>query len=216
MGDQKMKVTFIDKLGSDLTVVNAARVSFSKHKTEFDDSDARLIRYLAKHDHFTPFTHPQISLRIQAPIFVARQWWRHIVGVARNEVSRRYVDDEPQMYSPDAWRSRPDGSIKQGSGDDLSKKTQSYIDQQYAAHVSDVLRLYCTMLEEGVAPEQARMVLPQSMETEWIETGSLAYYARVYRQRVDDHAQVEIRRLAQDVGVIVSELYPVSWEALTA
>jgi thymidylate synthase (FAD) len=216
MGDQKMKVTFIDKLGSDLTVVNAARVSFSKHKTEFDDSDARLIRYLAKHDHFTPFCHPQISLRIQAPIFVARQWWRHIVGVARNEVSRRYVDDEPQMYSPDAWRSRPDGSIKQGSGDALEDDVQAKINAEYDYYMEQARILYWTMLDEGVAPEQARIVLPQSMETEWIETGSLAYYARVYRQRVDDHAQVEIRRLAQDVGVIVSELYPVSWEALTA
>jgi thymidylate synthase (FAD) len=211
-----MKVTFIDKLGSDLTVVNAARVSFSKHKTEFDDSDARLIRYLAKHDHFTPFTHPQISLRIQAPIFVARQWWRHIVGVARNEVSRRYVDDLPELYYPDAWRSRPDGSIKQGSGDPLGEDVQVDVDWEYAKHMFDAMRLYRKMLDQGVAPEQARMVLPQSMETEWIETGSLAYYARVYRQRVDDHAQVEIRRLAQDVGVIVSELYPVSWEALTA
>jgi thymidylate synthase (FAD) len=210
-----MKVTFIDKLGSDLTVVNAARVSFSKHKTEFDDSDARLIRYLAKHDHFTPFTHPQISLRIQAPIFVARQWWRHIVGVARNEVSRRYVDDEPRMYRPALWRSRPDGSIKQGSGDDLPHDVQVEMNQVYSAHMHGALESYQRMIKAGVAPEQARIVLPQSMETEWIETGSLAYYARVYRQRVDDHAQAEIRRLAQDVGVIVSELYPVSWEALT-
>jgi len=211
-----MKVTFIDKLGSDLTVVNAARVSFSKHKTEFDDSDARLIRYLAKHDHFTPFCHPQISLRIQAPIFVARQWWRHIVGVARNEVSRRYVDDWPDLYHPSLWRSRPDGSIKQGSGDDLPHDVQVEMNQVYAAHMYSALDSYQRMIKAGVAPEQARIVLPQSMETEWIETGSLAYYARVYRQRVDDHAQAEIRRLAQDVGVIVSELYPVSWEALTA
>jgi thymidylate synthase (FAD) len=210
-----MKVTFIDKLGSDLTVVNAARVSFSKHKTEFDDSDARLIRYLVKHDHWTPFAHPQISLRIQAPIFVARQWWRHIVGVARNEVSRRYVDDWPFLYRPSLWRSRPDGSIKQGSGDDLPQDVQEEMNQVYAEHMHGALESYQRMIKAGVAPEQARIVLPQSMETEWIETGSLAYYARVYRQRVDDHAQVEIRRLAQDVGVIVSELYPVSWEALT-
>jgi thymidylate synthase (FAD) len=211
-----MKVTFIDKLGSDLTVVNAARVSFSKHKTELDDSDARLIRYLGKNDHWTPFAHPQISLRIQAPIFVARQWWRHIVGVARNEVSRRYVDDWPFLYQPSLWRSRPDGSIKQGSGDDLPKDVQEEMNQVYAEHMHGALESYQRMIKAGVAPEQARIVLPQSMETEWIETGSLAYYARVYRQRVDDHAQVEIRRLAQDVGVIVSELYPVSWEALTA
>jgi thymidylate synthase (FAD) len=209
-----MKATLIEHMGSDLTVVNAARVSFSKNKTEFDESDAKLIRYLAKHDHWTPFAHPQISLRIQAPIFVARQWWRHIVGVARNETSRRYVDDDPQMYYPDALRSRPDGSIKQGSGGALAEDVQAKIKIEYDYHMEQARILYWTMLDEGVAPEQARMVLPQSMETEWIETGSLAYYARVYRQRVDDHAQVEIRRLAEDVGAIVSELYPVSWEAL--
>jgi thymidylate synthase (FAD) len=195
-------------------VVNAARVSFGKWKTEFDEQDARLIRYLAKHKHESPFFHPQVQFRITAPIFVARQWFRHEVGFSRNEVSRRYVDDEPEFFVPDEWRERPDQSIKQGSGGVVNPTVQKWSGEVYATLIEHANWTYQQMIDQGVAPEQARMILPQSMETQWIETGSLMAYARLCRLRLDPHAQKEIRDLAFQISVVMTGLFPYSWQEL--
>jgi len=209
-----MHAEYLSHLGDDLAVVNAARVSMAKYKFYFDQSDERLIAYLAKHGHWSPFSHPQVSLRISAPIFVARQWWRHQVGVARNEVSRRYVDDAPSFYRIEEWRRRPDGSIKQGSGGAMDPHQQFAIKRKVSEAENQCRLLYDNLIAQGVAPEQARSILPQSMLTEWIETGSLAYFARACGQRMDDHAQAEVRELAERVSVILSPLFPVSWRVL--
>ena len=210
-----MKAEYISHMGDDLTVVNAARVSFDKESTEVGGAgDTKLINYLAKHGHWTPFSHPQITMRYTVPIFVARQEFKHIVGFTRNEVSRRYVDDTPEFFDPDAWRSRPTGSIKQGSGQKV--KNSKGITAGYLAFVERCADYYYDLIEnEGVAPEQARMVLPQSMYTSYYVTGSLAAFARFVKQRTDPHAQVEIQELAHMVDKVIRPLYPVSWNALT-
>jgi thymidylate synthase (FAD) len=209
-----MKAEFISNMGSDGTVCDAARVSFDKAASNYTaDQNARLIKYLASHGHFTPFTHPQITLRYTVPIFVARQEFKHIVGFTRNEVSRRYVDDTPEFFKPEVWRSRPEGSVKQGSGDVHPDSDQFHQEYRHALHAC--LDCYQSMIEEGVAPELARMVLPQSMYTSYYVTGSLAAFARFYNQRSDSHAQVEIQQLAEQVNKIIAPLYPVSWAALT-
>jgi thymidylate synthase (FAD) len=196
-------------------VANSARVSMDKYHEVFDESDERLIQYLAKNDHWTPFGHPQIQMRIKTPIFVARQWYRSVVGVARNEVSRRYVDSDPEFFSPKMWRERPDENIKQGSGGALDLEEQIACSRAYGHAVGVCQAAYDRLLREGVAPEQARMVLPQSMMTTWIETGSLAYWARVCNLRIDAHAQVEIQDLARKVSDQIAPHFPVSWAALT-
>lgn len=217
-----MKVEYVDHMGSDLMVVNAARVSFAKHRDEFGDQDKKLLGYLASHGHWTPFAHPQICLRIKAPIFVRTQCFKHKQGFVENEVSRRYVDDEPEFFVPDAWRGRPQNS-KQGSSDEtidnivflgITENWRSDINDLVYNHYDSSLRLYSSMIKAGVAPEQARMALPQSMYTEWYWTGSLAAYARFYKQRTDEHAQKEIQDLAKMVGDILQPLFPVSWSAL--
>lgn len=210
-----MNVEYMGHFGSDLTVVNAARCSLDKQHDFFDASDERLINYLAREQHWTPFGHPQVQLRIHAPIFIARQWFRSAVGVIRSEVSRRYVDSEPEFFVPIAWRARPDGSIKQGSGDVLDDESSEHCFSLLDHAHNRAKAYYEDLLDLGVAPEQARMVLPQSMYTTWIETGSLAYWARVYGLRAEAHAQVEIQELARMMGAIVAEHFPVSWRALT-
>jgi thymidylate synthase (FAD) len=220
-----MKAEYISHMGDDLTVVNAARVSFDKESTDVgSNSDAKLINYLAKHGHWTPFSHPQITMRYTVPIFIARQEFKHIVGFTRNEVSRRYVDDTPKFYTPDVWRSRPEGSVKQGSGSDvvLNYRVEcgwpggytETVKEGYEEYVNDCKKFYEELLTAGVAPEQARMVLPQSMYTSYYVTGSLAAYARFVKQRTDPHAQVEIQDLAKMVDKVIKPLYPISWEAL--
>jgi thymidylate synthase (FAD) len=209
-----MNAELLQVMGDDLMVVNAARVSVDKHHEVFDESDARLIKYLYDHEHISPFFHAQIQMRIKAPIFVARQWFRSNIGVARNEVSRRYVDSEPEFFVPEIWRSRPEGSIKQGSGDALPEGKQFECNRTYK-DVMDMMRdYYRHLLFLGVAPEQARMILPQSMYTTWIETGSLAYWARVCNLRLDAHAQGEIQDLAKRVSDLITPHFPVSWPAL--
>lgn len=215
-----MKAEYIDHMGSDLTVVNSARVSFDK-QSEFEvggglsEKDAKLLRYLATHNHWTPFSHPQITLRETVPIFVARQRFKHMVGFTYNEVSRRYVDDPASFYAPIEWRSRPEASIKQGSG--AAHPENLKYRGWYEEHIRQSELLYNTMIKEGVAPEQARMVLPQSMYTSYYVTGSLAAWARAYCQRIDvkGGAQVEIAELAETWGKILQPLFPVSWEHLT-
>lgn len=215
-----MNAEYVDHMGDDLRVVNSARVSFDKesdyspiYENLIGERDEKLIQYLAKHGHWTPFSHPQITMRETVQIFVARQRFKHVVGFTYNEMSRRYVDDTPSFYTPAEWRSRPEGSIKQGSGGRIGN-TKS-IDQEYAAFLDSASTLYERMLLDGVAPEQARMVLPQSMFTSYIVTGSLAAWARAYNQRTDPHAQAEIQALAKQWGDIIRPLFPVSWEALT-
>ena len=209
-----MQVEYLDSMGDDLSVVNAARVSFAKWKEEFDEGDARLIRYLAQHGHESPFFHPHVQLRITAPIFVARQWWRHQIGVARNEVSRRYVDTGVAFHRITEWRKRPADSIKQGSGEALDPHQQFSIKRKVDEVQHQCRMLYENLIERGVAPEQARSVLPQSMMTEWIETGSLAYYARACQLRLAKDAQGEIQELAAKVAQVIGPRFPASWSAL--
>jgi thymidylate synthase (FAD) len=206
----------LEVFGNDLTVVNAARVSFAKESTEFSGADEKLIKYLAKHNHVTPFFHPQIRLRIKMPIFVAREWYRHQIGFARNEVSRRYVDTKPECWipSPDQIRER-DPKLKQGSKDNQVDNAET-VYQLIKTHTEVNVMVYEDLLSQGVAPEIARCVLPQSMFTEFIETGSLAAYARLYKLRTDPTAQREIQDYAKKLGELIQPLFPVSWKALTS
>jgi thymidylate synthase (FAD) len=212
--NQQIKAEYISHMGSDLTVCDSARVSFDKEASNYtDEQNARLIKYLANHNHFTPFTHPQITLRETVPIFVARQRFKHVVGFTYNETSRRYVDDTPEFYIPDVWRNKPEGSIKQGSSGENT--ASDYYNQKYQVFVEKSKQLYEDMLSDGIAPEQARMVLPQSMLTSYYVTGSLAAFARAYKLRKDPHAQKEIQDLVVCWDKILAPLFPVSWSALT-
>jgi thymidylate synthase (FAD) len=208
-------IELIEVFGDDLTVVNAARVSFAKESHEMTLGDEKLIRYLAKHNHISPFFHPQVRLRIKMPIFVAREWFRHQIGFARNEVSRRYVDTPPECWvpSPEDLRER-DEKIKQGSKNSPVEGCE-YLHTIVKNHTDGCISLYDHLLKQNVAPEVARCVLPQSMLTEFIETGSLAAYARLYGLRNDSHAQKEIREYAKKIGSLLEEKFPVSWKALT-
>lgn len=254
-----MEVKLIDYMGDDLRVVNAARVSFHResdfvktdeeqddeaakawkemtgepiYKRDISEQDQKLISYLAKHNHWTPFSHVQITLREKVPIFVARQRFKHMVGFTYNEVSRRYVDDVPEFYVPDAWRGKPINA-KQGSSEEVISDIYNYmayevydrydlgktdtVKRQYDEIIRITQGFYQTLIDNGVAPEQARMVLPQSMYTEYYCTGSLAAWARAYRLRIDSHAQKEIQDLArmwqETIGGIKELEY--SWKALT-
>jgi thymidylate synthase (FAD) len=219
-------VQFVSCMGDDLTVVNAARVSFNKeseweevnHEGDgiLSEKDIKLIRYLAKHKHWTPFAHPQITLRIKAPIFIRTQLFKHKVGFVENEVSRRYVSDPPSVYFPH-WRSKPTNGAKQGSEDFMNiDDDYNLVNRHYEMTVREALLTYDELLKRGVAPEQARSVLPQGTYTEWWWTGSLSAYARVYHQRSDSHAQWEVRQYAHAIGQIIEPLFPESWKVLTA
>jgi len=217
-----LKVTYKDHFGSDNSVVDAARVSFSKEASGYTpEQNNKLIKYLAKHQHKSPFFHTAISLHLKMPIFVARQIMKHTTGLEYNEVSRRYVDSEPEFYVPDVWRKKAD-NVKQGSSDeavDIKDKFPS-VDYGYRGNIQDYMEIcigsYKSLLDAGVAPEQARMILPQSMYTEVIMTGNLYAIANMYIQRSDSHAQKETQELAKQIGEVVKPLYPVSWAALVA
>lgn len=207
-----MKVEYVDHMGGDVNVVNAARVSFAKEVSEFDlEKDSKLINYLAKHNHFTPLAHTSVTIRVKAPIFMARQFVKHQIGLVWNEESRRYIDDEPEFYIPNVLRGRP-VNAKQGSGDDLL--SSDLFTQMIITESKNCLDLYKRLLEGNVAPEQARMVLPQNTMTNWMWTGSLVALSRVVKLRTDSHAQKEAQELAELIGDVVSPLYPVSWKAL--
>ena len=208
-----MNVTLIDFMGSDLSVVNAARVSFGKAKDALDDADKKLISYLARHEHWSPFAHTALQFRVTAPIFVARQLAKHQVGGAWNEESRRYIDDEPTIYCPTEWRGRAD-NVKQGSGDALSSADAYLCDRAYNTAMGIATETYYTLLERGVAPEMARMVLPQSTNTSWVWSGSLLFFSRVCRLRLDDHAQEETQLVAAQIYDHCEAMFPVSWDAL--
>ena len=203
-----IEVAFVNKMGNDMSVVNAARVSFAKvKKGKLDAKDDKLIKYLAYWGHWSPFAHATMSFRIKAPIFVARQLVKHQVGLAWNEVSRRYIDDKPEFYMTDEWRSRPDKSIKQGSGDKIIK-----YDINHAVNVA--LETYNDMLEEGIAPEMARMVLPQCMMTEWIWSGSVYAFSRVCNLRNKGNAQAETRMVTLQISKHMKDHFPICYKYL--
>lgn len=240
MKTSPITVDYISHLGSDLDVVNAARVSFDKEsewnidwdtgcncfaKSEIEcscesfypnkslsEKDAKLIDYLAKHKHWSPFSHCYLKFRIKAPIFVARQLQKHTVGLAWNEVSRRYVDTEPEFYLPDTWRAKADNA-KQGSAAhpvELDDNDPLWIKQTVEAN----LNLYNYLINMGTCAEQARMVLPQSMMTTWIWSGSLAAFARVVKLRTDPHSQYETSLVGHGIKWHLDNLFPISTEAL--
>jgi thymidylate synthase (FAD) len=233
-----IKATYVDHMGSDLSVVNAARVSFGK-KSEWEvdydqvpcgleslsNRDAKLIKYLAKHKHLSPFGHAFASFHVKAPIFVARQLVKHKF-LRWNEISRRYVDDDPEFYKPDVWRGRSEDK-KQGSEGVVDLTTHSednswydpdqgtiVLDEAMSIVMYDIEDLYKALLRTGVAPEQARMVLPQSTMTEWYWSGSLDAFADMCRLRCKPDTQAETRIVAQQISEKMSELFPVSWAAL--
>ncbi len=201
-----MEVTLIDKMGSDLTVVNAARVSFGKNKELFDASDEKLISFLARHNHWSPFAHCSVQFRIKAPIFVARQLVKHQVGLSWNEISRRYVDYEPEYYMPKNWRLRAEDK-KQGSSSET-------IEYDIANTIKNANTTYNDMLAKGIAPELARMVLPQNMMTEWYWSGTLYAFARVCELRCAEDTQAETREIADSIDEFCNTEFPYSWKHL--
>jgi thymidylate synthase (FAD) len=213
-----MHVELLDHMGDDRSVVNAARVSFDKEsELEFDwnwapilsEKDERLIHYLAKHKHWTPFAHTSIKFRVTMPIYVARQLAKHQVGGVVNEVSRRYVSFTPVLDVPTKWRKTAE-NVKQGSSDELIVVNQQLVNREMEA----CLNLYDYLISIGVCPEQARAVLPICCETTWIWSGSLAFFARVCKLRLDPHAQKETRLVAEEIDKLIEPLYPVAWAAL--
>lgn len=227
-------VEYVDHMGNDLSIVNAARVSFDKISDyEYDpptgetiesatakgypirrwlkEGDIKLIKYLSEHGHWTPFGHATVSLRVKAPIFVARQLVKHQVGLVWNEVSRRYVSDEPEFYFPTEFRGKP-VNAKQGSTG-TTEDSEMWLSAMQE-HIKNSLAWYTSAISAGIAPEQARMILPQNMMTEWIWSGSLMAFARVCNLRLDPHSQLETREVAQMINSVVKPLFPVSWEFL--
>lgn len=232
---KRMKAEYIDHMGSDLSVVNAARVSFDKEsewvvtgvdnfgvlEKTLSEADAKLIRYLAKHDHWTPFAHTSISLRMAAPVPIRTQCFKHKQGLVENEESRRYISGTPEVFYPETWRKAPTNGAKQGSSDEeiiWLKEDQwmmtTSVKAAYRDAVGHSMQIYARMIEAGVCPEQARFVLPQGCEVNWIWTGNLYAFANFYIKRTEAHAQKEIRDLAEEVGKIIQPLFPVSWAAL--
>jgi thymidylate synthase (FAD) len=232
-----MKVELVDHMGTDLSVVNAARVSFDKQsdweydlcdcgayssgycdgvcgKSGLKESDAKLIRYLSDHDHWTPFAHTAITLRVGAPVPIRTQCFKHKQGFVENEESRRYISSRPELYVPDYFRMAPDWNRKQGSIDKPHPDSEHYLiiyeQQCYAA-----INIYQDMIADGIAPEQARFILPQGVIVNWIWTGNLYSYANFFKKRIDEHAQKEVREVAELVGWVIEPLFPVSWKALT-
>lgn len=235
----QITTTYIDHMGSDLSVVNAARVSFGKRSDwewsdkegatnytfgqgdgkihlKLSDRDTKLIKYLAKHKHISPFGHAFASFHVKAPVFVARQLVKHKF-LRWNEISRRYVDDEPEFYVPEVWRGRS-ADKKQGSDGVVDyihpNGTSDPIEEHVLYANGSLLSLYNTMIDEGVAPEQARMVLPQSMMTEWYWSGSLDAFADMCNLRCKEDTQYESRLVADQISAEMAKLFPVSWEAL--
>lgn len=207
-------IELLEVFGDDLTVVNAARVSFDKVSYELSEGDKKLIHYLAKHEHTSPFFHPQVRCRIKMPLFVVREWYRHTIGFSRNESSRRYVSSTPECWvpSPSDLREK-DKNAKQGSKVTAVEEAED-IHGVIADHIRGTIGLYEALLTKGVAPEVARSILPQSMYTEFIETASLAGVARLCHLRMSSYAQKEIRDYASALSLLLSEAFPVSWKAL--
>jgi thymidylate synthase (FAD) len=210
-----MEVELIDQMGNDTSIVNAARVSFGKRIKEMSEGDTKLIKYLAKHNHWSPFGHASLQFRIKAPVFVARQLVKHTVGLVWNEISRRYVDYEPEFYEVDKWRGKPVDK-KQGSSDrEIEWVSRSQRTGALQTAVENLaLHNYKVLLDAGVAPEQARMILPQSMMTEWYWSGTLYAFARVCNLRCASDAQYETRIVANLINKECDKLFPISWTEL--
>lgn len=224
-----MNVEYMDHSGDDLLIVNAARTSFAKESKELTDKDAKLIHFLAREKHLLPFRHPTVTFRCRAPLFVARQLGKHQSGMSWSEESRRYIDDEPEFYWPDKWRKRAE-NVKQGSSDEEVIRLQTktfptiypsgvegpWIDTHRLAKtlVDRALSVYKEMLEAKVAPEQARMVLPQNMYINWVWTGTLLAWVHMVKQRTAPDTQRETQHFAQLVKAHLEKLYPVSMQAL--
>ena len=210
-----MDVVLVEKMGTDLTVVNAARVSFGKKKTKFTKQDGKLIDYLARHNHWTPFGHCSLQFHVVAPVFVARQLVKHQVGLVWNEISRRYVDSEPEFYKPEEWRLKAEDK-KQGSSDEVWEGDT--VDDPSIAYDNLCLEARNKYLywvnALNICPEQARMILPQSMKTEWYWSGTLMAFARVCNLRCKPDAQLETRLITDQIDEISSAEFPVSWKAL--
>lgn len=225
----EIKVELLDYMGDDLAVVNAAKVSFSK-ESEWDfeadyesgvpvevrevlaEKDSKLIKYLAKHDHWTPFAHTALKFRVAAPVPIRTQCFKHKVGMVENEESRRYISTTPDIFIPEFFRSKPEGSIKQGSGD-VHPLSDKWL-EVYQEMTTDSVNAYLQMLEDGVCPEQARFILPQGAIVNWIWTGNLVSFANFYNKRTDVNAQKEVQVVAELVGKEVERIFPVSWKAL--
>ena len=214
-----IEVTYIDHMGNDLSVVNAARVSFGKKsklecidmvkgKFVLNNKDQKLINYLAKYKHKSPFNHSFVTFHVKAPIFVARQLVKHEY-MPWNEISRRYVDDEPEFYQPDEWRGRS-ADKKQGSDGVINDIRPSVANNM----VEDCRQNYNYLLAKGVSPEQARMVLPQSTMTEWYWSGTLYAFAKMCQLRCAKDTQQESREVAMQVAEYMEKIFPVSWDAL--
>ena len=207
-------VQYSTHMGTDDTVCDAARVSMDKTAVMFSPTgNERLINYLAKHNHWSPFAHVQLQLRMKAPIFIARQLQKHQIGFAWNEVSRRYVSTTPEVWLPDYFREKAD-NVKQGSTDTASVFSNRYLVDSYKL-CTDALVLYNNMIEDKVCAEQARAVLPQCMITEWMWTGSLYAWSRLFNLRADPHSQREVQQYAHAISTIARTQFPLSWRALS-
>jgi len=230
----QIKVELLDHMGDDLAVVNAARVSFSKtseyervndgfremmpagympEAKALNQADTKLINYLAKHDHWTPFAHTALKFRVAAPVPIRTQCFKHKIGMVENEESRRYISTTPEIFIPEFFRSKPVGSIKQGSGEE--HELSDYFLSLYQQTTDQNLKAYQEMLDSGVCPEQARFILPQGAIVNWIWTGNLVSFANFYNKRTDSNAQREVQVVAELVGKEVERIFPVSWKALT-
>lgn len=210
-----MKAEYIAHMGNDLSVVNAARVSFanSGDGARTVEQNEKLIKYLSRHGHWTPFAHTSITLRMTAPVPIRTQCFKHKQGFAENEESRRYISNKPEFYTP-VFRGAVTNK-KQGSGEELTSEQQDSLGDVYVEYMESAIAIYEALLEKGMCEEQARFVLPQGCMVNWYWTGSLSAFARFYKQRTDSHAQVEIQELAKMVGKIIAPIYPISWAALT-
>lgn len=228
-----MSVELLSYDGSDEAVVNTARVSFAGHNDDwhelpkdYTNDPKKLIQYLAKHEHTSPFRHNLFTIRCKVPVFIARQLGKHQAGLSWNEVSRRYVDKDFEFHKPEEWRARPEGSLKQGSGsttvDEITKYDGNFggnitesVANFYEEHIENSESLYKAMINGGVAPEQARMVLPQSMLVEWVWSGNLMSFAHLYNLRIKPNAQIECQEFAKELDKAIGHIMPLSWKALT-
>lgn len=212
-------IELLDFHGSDNAIANSARVSFADFgewneipESYSEERRDKLIKYLAKHRHMTPFRHNSVSIRCKEPIFIARQLGKHQAGLSWNEVSRRYVKTDIEFFKPVAWRQSPEGSIKQGSAG-IHAETLD-ISEKYEELISHCEMFYISLVNRGVAPEMARMVLPQSMLTEWVWTGNILAFAHVYKERIAPGAQMEAQEFAKKLDKVIRPKFPVSWAAL--
>lgn len=225
-----IRVELLDYMGDDLDVVNAAKVSFSKEsewdfETDYEsgvpvevrevlaEKDKKLINYLAKHGHWTPFAHTAFKFRVAAPVPIRTQCFKHKIGMVENEESRRYISTTPEIFIPEFFRNKPEGSIKQGSAG--QHPDNALLISEYKRCTQNSVDLYESMLKRGVCPEQARFILPQGAIVNWIWTGNLVSFANFYLKRTDPTAQKEVKVVAELAGKEIANIFPVSWKALT-